>query len=483
MQIASFTLDYFGLGAGGIQSAQILGILTSILIFVMGASLAWFSPDKQFALKDSLVALFGRIANLQVKFWALMGFTITYLFLFILPVFFDSSRRIRYFFNYLPDKYPIGSDLSITMNLVESWVRTHQSPYPQEFYPPLAYILQAPLVLVRYPASYALITFLSIVSFFLLAWIVTKMQPIKGDHALAYLFIFSGLFSYGFQFELERGQFNLIAFFLCLLSIYIFHKHYEFRYLAYLLFSFSVHLKIYPAIFFVMFIIDWRDWKANLKRLAGLALFNFALLFVLGYKAFLGFMGALLNQLNAPGWTWNGNHSIHAFVFNFMKDGYGFFTPAALARLQANAVFIEGLLLFIFLACFFSILLRNIAGKKLGLDPDLLLVCTLGALIVPTSNDYTLPVLVAPIVLFLNSITLKGKFGRKAISILFLLVLSVAYFSLLYPFKYRPEFLNSSFPALFTVLISATALAFLLKSQELAGESQSTLTGRPNTTS
>jgi hypothetical protein len=41
------------------------------------------------------------------------------------------------------------------------------------------------------------------------------------------------------------------------------------------------------------------------------------------------------------------------------------------------------------------------------------------------------------------------------------LILSISYATLLYPFKYKPYFLNNSFPALFLILIAATVYYFL----------------------
>jgi len=97
-----------------------------------------------------------------------------------------------------------------------------------------------------------------------------------------------------------------------------------------------------------------------------------------------------------------------------------------------------------------------------GFNPYLLLVCTLCALIIPVSIDYTLPMLVAPLAIFLSSVPrLSGSIGNRIISILLVLIVSTSYTSLLFPFKYKPYFLNNSFPALFVILIAVTLLYFL----------------------
>lgn len=50
---------------------------------------------------------------------------------------------------------------------------------------------------------------------------------------------------------------------------------------------------------------------------------------------------------------------------------------------------------------------------------------------------------------------------HKLISILLTLGISVAYFSTLIPYIYRPHFLNNIFPALFLILILVTILNFM----------------------
>ncbi len=459
--VLSLLVDVIGLGDDGIGASQLLVLLLGVVISLFGVSLAFAYPEKQLDLLESVRTGYRRLLSLPVAVWVAVGFLVVYILLFLFPVFLNSQRSIIYFNRYIPDKYPIGLDLNITMGVVTPWITTGQSPYPHLFYPPLTYVLFAPMALISYPASYVLITFMTLFSYCSLAILAVLLIAPKQDYTLIALFFLSGVFSYGFQFELERGQFNLITFFLCMFSIYIFYRYHEFRYLAYLLFSISIHIKIYPAIFILMFIRDWRDWKVNIMRLGGLGLFNFALLFVLGYQNFLGFMNAVLGQMRAPGWSWNGNHSTQAFVFNLLKDGYGLIPPDTLAFLQENANHIVSLLLMIILGCVFSVVIRAYLLKENGFNPLVFLVCTLGALIIPTSNDYTLPILVAPIAIFFCSLPAIDSFRSRPLSILLILVISIAYSSILYPFKYKPYFLNNSFPPLLLILLAVTCLYFL----------------------
>ena len=460
--LISIVVDYLGFGDGGIQAAQIAGILVGVLLSIFGLSVALLVQDKQVDIGGRLKAGMERLLSLPVSVWFVIGFVIVYLWLFVSPSFFNADRRMEYFYRYLPDKYPIGVDMNFTMGYVTDWVTTRMSPYPDSHYPPLTYVLLSPLTLFSYPNSYFLVTFLTILSYLLATLLLPVLFNPKKDASLIVLLSVTGLFSYGFLFELERGQYYSMAFLLCMLAIYLFHRHYQFRYLAYVLFSLSVHLKIVPFFFIPMFIKNWNDWKGNIRRMIGLGLLNVALLFVLGYRNLLNFVDALLFRVETPTFLWNGNHALGNFVFNFVKDGYGLFSEKIIQFFQQNAKNFERLLLLIIVFCLLSIIIYVYRNRKNGFNPYLLLVCTICALIIPVSVDYTLPMLVAPLAIFLSSVPkLSGSSVNKVTSILLVLIISISYASLLFPFKYKPYFLNNSFPALFIILIAVTVYYFL----------------------
>ena len=131
--------------------------------------------------------------------------------------------------------------------------------------------------------------------------ILTLLLPLKiigkKYFSLALLLFITGLFSYGLQFEVERGQYNVFTFLLCMAAIYIFHYHPKYRLIAYFLFSLSIQLKLYPAIFIVMFVDDWRNWKNVILRFVGIGLFNLMLFFVMGYQTFWDFIGSVTAQI------------------------------------------------------------------------------------------------------------------------------------------------------------------------------------------
>jgi len=232
-------------------------------------------------------------------------------------------------------------------------------------------------------------------------------------------------------------------------------------------------MKLYPAIFFMLFIENWRDWGGNIKRIVGLALFNFALLSVMGSNAFVDFANAVaLQQFNLS--QWNGNHSIRAFAVNLTGNGFGLFRLGTLAILGQYTRIIEITLMGIIAVCISLVVFSMYRRRETGFNPYLLLACTIGALVIPSvSNDYKLSILPASVAILFSVLSVSGKPVRQGITILLILLFSTAYWSVLYPFKVKPEILASSFPILLIMLVAGTILYFVSGSARQAEISQS----------
>lgn len=455
-----FLADAIGLGKGGIQAAQLLGIELGVVLIILGYAFAISSPGEG----NSWAAWRRRIDQvLSSPLTAMVAGVLAAFFVFsIVPMLFNSDLRFQYFYRYMPDKYPIGLDLQTLLGRVQTWFEL-KTPYPgdiPQFYPPLTYVFFSPLTMVDYRTAYLITTLVGLVSYVILTLLLPLRMKPDGNHSIVFFLFAASLFSYGLQFELERGQYNLLTFLFVMLSVYIFHFHYRYRYIAYLLFSIAVQLKVFPAIFILMLIKDWRDWKGNIKRFVGLGLFNVALLFILGPRVFFDFTRAISQQVVTPSWNWNGNHSIQAFVFNLMKDGYRLVPPEALASLQPYSSVLTTTFLAIFALCLLLLLVLSYRHNENGLNPYLFLVCTLGALIIPTSNDYTLSFLTAPVALLFAAIAVE-KFKARYLASLLILIAAFSFGSTLFPFKYKPYFLNNNFPALFLLLLSIMVLYLL----------------------
>lgn len=465
--------DFIGLGKrGDLGAAQILGIDAGVGLLLLGAGLLTVkqvegivpSVSRDLGRGGRLRRILRRIFDLPPTFWVVSGFIAVYLSLFVLPVFF-TKPSIQYLTKYIPDAYVthIGFDMDMTMGRVGRWLDTNQSPYSDDyFYSPLTLIIFAPLLVLEYPAYYELSTIITVVAFAACSLILPLFMSRKKDWALILLLFITGLFSYGFQFELERGQYNVITFALALLAIYLFHDHERLWYYAYLLFSLAIQLKIYPVFLTVMFIRDWRDWKNNLKRIAGLALFNFALLFVMGYRLFRDFVSNLTGVQLYFQSSRREDLSIKGFVLDLTTDGFGIISADRLPSLAQHTGLIEGIFIVIFAICLFSVIAADYRRKRKGWNPYLLLIAAIGMLIVPSASvDYKLPLLVAPLaILFSNLHPVQGG-KNKIVSVVLILIASTAYWLTQYPFTVKPYILSRNFPALFVLLVSVTILYFV----------------------
>jgi hypothetical protein len=178
----------------------------------------------------------------------------------------------------------------------------------------------------------------------------------------------------------------------------------------------------------------------------------------MGYQTFWDFLRSVTAQVVSPSWIGVWNHSISSFVSVFKQDGFGLLSPETLRTVRQNSTWVEGSLLVAFAILFVCALILSHLRRKPGLDPYLLLACTIGALILPISYDYTLSILAAPMLLFLSAIPGTDRRSLKLVSTLLLLGISVVYFMILTPYSYRPYFLHNSFPLLFLLLTLSTMM-------------------------
>jgi hypothetical protein len=403
-----------------------------------------------------------RILNAPLLAWVSLGFLTSYLLFFIYPIFF--SAQVMNFFRYVQTVNPIGLDLRLMLSYSESWFIVKQTPYiGSNLYPPLASILFTPLLFTDFSWAYRIVTLVSVFCYTIMTFVMPLRTGREGKATPLLILIFiTGLLSYGFQFELERGQFNVIAIFLCFLAIWIHHYHSRYRIAAYILFTLSVQLKIFPFIFIVMLINDWHDWKNNLKRISILTLVNFALFFILGPQIFINFLDAIKEQAVNP-YIWVGNHSISSFVAIL----FGLAAAQGRGWPDQYAGWAQIALLAFIVVCHFSVLLQTYRQNQKGLNPHLLIACTIGALLIPSvSHDYKLAILAAPVACLFAEDGFSDRAKNPRQKIIFselMFIFSVAYSSTLVSFTNKPPLLQNNFPALFVMLLVTTILSLLFK--------------------
>jgi hypothetical protein len=286
-----------------------------------------------------------------------------------------------------------------------------------------------------------------------------QIQPKRWHPAIIAIF-FTGLLSYGFQFEVERGQVNLIAVGCSLASVWIFHRHPRLRWLAYLLFSVAVQLKIYPVIFIINLVDDWHNWKAIIKRFAGIGLLNFAMLFMLGIDNFFRFFGGVstmaVKEISA-----SYNHSAGSYVGLIMEK---------LPMLSEYSRFVVDAMLAFILLCLALIGYQAYKNKLNDINPFFILACTVAAQLIPRiSYDYTLSSLPAAMAFFLVG---TSKIRKTVVSGLAIFIICAAYGSTLFASAYKfaaKELIpiltpfSNNFPALIIILMAATILSFYIQ--------------------
>jgi hypothetical protein len=446
----------------GIQATQILGIELSIGLLMIGLATIANSNTTKTQGQLTYNQVLTKLIYAEPIYLLLTGMFVIYIVFIVSPMFWNETLRMHYFITYLPDRYPIGNDLIAVRDLAANWFSQGISPYTVQFYPPFTYVFFAPLLLISdYPLLYKLFTLFNLICFVLVTLLIPLKLTTKQNIPTLILVFTSAILSYGLQFEIERGQYNVFTFLLCLWAIYIFHTHQHLRSIAYLLFSISIQLKIYPAIFIVMLVDDWRNWKGIIKRFAGLGVLNVFLLLIMGPKIFLEFIQSVVIQLQTPGWGWNGNHSIKAFIGALSNDGLGIFSGNALQIIADNKNLLANIILLITLLSYLTAIYITGSKNKKGPDYGLLLICMLGALTIPVSNDYTLSILPTAIALFFSDITILRNKKSQVVSMLATLGVAIAYFGTLIPFKYKPYILSNTYPLLFTILILSTLIIIL----------------------
>lgn len=461
--VFSLTMDLLGIGKAGIQAAQLSGIMAGIVSSFWGWGLLLKSKEEGVErLLPNWKGLL-QIDNTSPLPWILTGFLIVFFGLFIVPSTMNPENRFHYFNRFLPEIIPIGRDLMFSTNNILEWLVSGANPYdmPYHVYPPLYTVIFAPLVLLDYPTRFYFMTVLTFICSVILTLLMPVLMKAKGRHSIHTFFFLTVIVSYGMLFEYERGQFNVIAFTLAITAIYLFHYQPSFRHFAYLLFSISIHLKLYPIIFILMFIKDWRDWKGNLLRFAGIGIFNIALLFSVGTSMFISFMNSITTYTSDV-WSRPYNLSIRSFIHALANKEIVPFSDSVAAWIKSNLFGLEMFFLIFFGLCLLIVIVKAYKNNEQTINFDLLMVLTIGALIIPSvSIDYKLPLLALPLSLALSQRNIQGTGVKKNIFILLVILASSAYTVTLFPFIGKPTILANNLPMLVVILASIILLNLL----------------------
>ena len=117
------------------------------------------------------------------------------------------------------------------------------------------------------------------------------------------------LTSYGFLFEIERGNANLVALLLMLLAVWLLVSRPRHLWLCAFCLALAVSFKVYPATLLVLVF-----WRWGLRALLPVTVTNVALLLVAGPANAARFLVNLTSAQTSEGYVWLGNHSAVSFA-------------------------------------------------------------------------------------------------------------------------------------------------------------------------
>lgn len=382
--------------------------------------------------------------------WVLLAFGVAYLLFMTAPVFLRTNQME--FYRYVPAANRIGIDLKLTLSWSEYWL--HGGPVPDKegtIYPPLASMLFIPLLAFKFNEAYRILTVSTVLIYAATTLVLPRlMTRQKGLSVIAVLVCATGLVSYGLQFELERGQFSVLAIGLTLAAIWLFHQRPRWRMLAYVLFIASVQLKIYPIVFLPLFIDDWRRPWPNVRRLGLLALVNMLLLFVTGIGGFRMWLAGVRGQ---DIFVWVGNASAYSFLIRVGN----FAAARGWTWMLGNVSWISVVVLLAVIACLLLTLVPAYRRNQRSPSLYFIMAATIACIVVPASgHDYRLSALGGPLVMvLLAEAAAPAALWRRLV----VWVLCFAYAITLFPTVQRPFYVANSFPALIVMLVALAVLA------------------------
>jgi hypothetical protein len=440
MACAKITMEVLGEPANAYQ-ARVLPVL-----YFVGLASVLTSAILVLGQQKIIQRFTSWFQSLQPNSLALAAFLVAFIFIYFPVVFYQQGMRSRP--DFVPFKESVGYDLDWEIQASQGYF---ERGYTGQL--PVNVLVFAPLQYLDFGTAYRIFAISSLTAFLFLA-IIFPLLIQKKEKALFPIAIFgiAGLFSYGLQFEIEQGQYNLIVFVLCLIAIYLFHYHPRLRILAYSLFSVGLQMKLWPGVFILMLVDDWRDWKTILKRFSLLLAANVILLFVLGPPRVLTSFNYIQTEFleHIGAWT----HSIQGGLISWGRNS---------VWIMANSDWLTFALFGILAGSITATLYKIIRDKERGINPYLFFVCVLAAMLVPTlSNDYKIPMLIAPMIIFVSSVILPKKGPRRAAVIVLIFIAALAHSTTYFSFVIKPPLLENNMPVLVVLLIAITATHLLL---------------------
>lgn len=220
--------------------------------------------------------------------------------------------------------WPVGKDFRWGIYRPPHMLLNNEDIYIDAYsnYPPFENIFFMPLQLLDENSAYVVIVislFLANIGSILLVSILIKDVILKKAGFskpitlaitlfLGIAILFYTLTSYSFQFSIERGNYDALAIFFGILSIFLLIKKPQSLWLQVITLSIATHLKIYPAaLFLAIFMVHKK------KMLLPALLVNVAMLLSLGPIKAWEFIQVMIRYTATPG-IYYFNHSSSSFA-------------------------------------------------------------------------------------------------------------------------------------------------------------------------
>jgi len=370
----------------------------------------------------------------------------------------------------LPYIQPIGDDFREGYFYPAKVLLQGKSQYVDynSIYPPFSTLLAVPFRLFPVGTAYlvlvVLLFTLNIVCVLFLLFTTARHSPFHTSAScsrqhillagLAPLWVIMALTGYGFLFSVERGNLDILAFLFCILGLVLLLRPGSGPWLPALFFAMGTHMKIYPAILFVLVV-----WRFRWRSVLPVFLVNLGLFFITGYQRAFQYAGVILKYSTNP-FVFITNHSAFSFgtlVNGFLEPRFGIALPTWLWLLLPGLVWLAGFCL----------------AWKRGWCPFnalwlFLLSVPLMNLVPSVSHDYKL-VILTPVLAVLSFIIIaswdkSGSWG----DFLRLGILAVLAYFLSRSFTQIPlSFLGNKYPFIFLLEVFILWLFFFFQRRDL----------------
>ena len=294
LMVFSLAADSMGIGDGsGINGAQILVAVFGFILIIIGLWL--FTLNKQLPLEK--INPFIKKSTSQRIFIALLilGLGVAAIFFFnnLFPRIDIEEGKLNNKDFYLPYSGGIGGDFRLGIYRPPQMLLDGVNIYETRatIYPPFVNLFFMPLQLFEEFDAYIffviILFFTNILSVGLAAVLfkevlLDRLGLAKDASMLIALFLFFAMLiytltSYSFMLMVDRANYDSIAILLALLAVYLSIKKPESLWLQVILLSIATHLKIYPAVLFIILFL-----KHGKKMILPAVLVNIVLLLSLG---------------------------------------------------------------------------------------------------------------------------------------------------------------------------------------------------------